>query len=111
MKSCSQRRLTRRDVFLRDNHTCQYCGRQTHEMTIDHVVPRHSGGGHGWENVVSACKECNHRKAGRTPEQAGMRVLNLPTRPRQSGFTLYHACPDSNWLKYLPRVHQAFTPS
>ena len=97
-----QRRLTRRDVFLRDDHTCQYCGRQVKELTLDHVIPRHAGGSHTWENVVSACKECNHHKAGRTPEQAGMRVLNHPTRPRQTGFTLYYSCPDSTWLKYLP---------
>ena len=49
-------KLTRREIFSRDRHTCQYCGRQAHDLTIDHVVPRHRGGGHTWENLVAACK-------------------------------------------------------
>ncbi len=60
-----QGRLTRRDIFLRDNFTCQYCHNPTKDLTLDHVMPRHRGGGHSWENVVAACKGCNHRKAGR----------------------------------------------
>src|SRR3990172_10406714 len=67
-----QRRLTRRDIFTRDRHTCQYCARETKDLTLDHVLPRHRGGRHSWENVVSACKACNHRKAGRTPSEAGL---------------------------------------
>ncbi|TET95949.1 MAG: HNH endonuclease, partial [Dehalococcoidia bacterium] len=62
-----QGHLTRRDVFLRDRSTCQYCGRHTKDLTLDHVLPRRRGGGHDWRNVVAACKPCNHRKAGRTP--------------------------------------------
>ena len=49
-------KLSRREIFARDRHTCQYCGRQTHDLTLDHVVPRHRGGGHTWENLVTACK-------------------------------------------------------
>ena len=66
-----QRRLSRREVFLRDNYTCLYCGRETRQLTLDHVIPRYRGGAHTWENVVSACISCNHRKAGarrRRPE-------------------------------------------
>ncbi|MDP6102869.1 MAG: HNH endonuclease, partial [Dehalococcoidia bacterium] len=50
-----QRRLSRKEVFLRDNYTCLYCGRETKQLTLDHVVPRYRGGAHTWENVVSAC--------------------------------------------------------
>ena len=64
-----QRRLSRREVFLRDNYTCLYCGRETRQLTLDHVIPRYRGGAHTWENVVSACMACNHRKAGRTPRR------------------------------------------
>ena len=49
-------KLTRREVFIRDGYTCQYCGRQSGDLTIDHVVPRSRGGEHAWENLVSACK-------------------------------------------------------
>ena len=58
-------RLSRREVFARDRHTCQYCGKQTHDLTLDHVMPRHRGGAHTWDNLVAACKTCNHRKGGK----------------------------------------------
>ena len=74
-------KLSRREVFARDRHTCQYCGRQTHDLTLDHVTPRHRGGAHSWENLVTACKPCNHRKSSRTPEQAGMPLLYAPYVP------------------------------
>ena len=80
------RRLSRREIFWRDNFLCQYCGRQTREMTLDHVVPRVRGGPHTWENVVTACVACNHRKAGRTPEQAGMRLRQEPRAPRANPY-------------------------
>ncbi|RME91123.1 MAG: HNH endonuclease, partial [Anaerolineae bacterium] len=55
-------KLTRREIFRRDNYTCQYCGRRTPMLTVDHVLPRHLGGKHTWTNVVTACPACNHRK-------------------------------------------------
>lgn len=76
-----QGRLTRRDVFLRDRYTCQYCGHQTKDLTLDHVIPRHRGGSHDWVNVVAACKQCNHRKAGRTPAEAHMQLVRQPFQP------------------------------
>ena len=66
-----QRRLSRREIFLRDKYTCMYCGRETKQLTLDHVVPRFRGGAHTWENVVSACIACNHRKAAARPRRPG----------------------------------------
>src|SRR6185436_11926961 len=63
-------KMTRKEVLQRDDHTCQYCGKRGHDLTIDHVIPRHRGGQHTWENVVAACKACNHRKGGRTTVEA-----------------------------------------
>ena len=99
-----QRRLTRRDIFTRDRHTCQYCARETKDLTLDHVLPRHRGGRHSWENVVSACKACNHRKAGRTPSEAGMKLLRLPKAPRiTSYYILYpHLQNQEEWRKFVP---------
>ena len=71
-------KLTRREVFRRDNYTCQYCGRREAGLTVDHVVPRFQGGLHVWNNVVAACASCNHRKGGRSPDEAHMRLLHLP---------------------------------
>ncbi|HEY5727885.1 MAG TPA: HNH endonuclease, partial [Acidimicrobiia bacterium] len=68
--------LNRRAVFIRDDHSCQYCGRPAENL--DHVVPRTQGGSHTWDNVVAACRRCNTRKGGRTPEQAGLSLVRVP---------------------------------
>jgi len=97
-----QVKLTRRRVFIRDNYTCQYCGKETRELTLDHVIPRHLGGEHSWENVVSACKACNYRKAGRTPQEAGMKLLKKPTRPSlASRYVVYPFQIPPEWRKYI----------
>lgn len=74
--------LTKREVMRRDNFTCQYCGSRQPLLTIDHVVPRHVGGQHRWDNVVAACQNCNRRKGGRTPEQASMPLRHIPREPK-----------------------------
>lgn len=73
--------LSRRGVFLRDGHECQYCGSSAEN--IDHVVPRSRGGMHDWENVVAACRRCNARKENRTPHEAGMRLRRRPIAPKE----------------------------
>jgi 5-methylcytosine-specific restriction endonuclease McrA len=70
---------SRRGVLVRDRHRCAYCGRRA--TTVDHVLPRSRGGGDTWLNTVAACAEDNQRKADRTPEQAGMRLLVRPFEP------------------------------
>lgn len=79
-------RLTRRNVFLRDGHTCQYCGKRAtpRDLNLDHITPRSRGGPMSWENVVCSCRVCNLRKGGRTPLEANMRLLRKPVRPRWS---------------------------
>jgi 5-methylcytosine-specific restriction endonuclease McrA len=101
-----QRRLTRLEVFNRDQYTCQYCGKGIRQLTLDHVIPRYRDGQHTWENVVSACIPCNRRKAGRTPEQAGMRLLSRPSPPRGNllFYIPYHyRLTQNEWQKYLPQ--------
>lgn len=99
-----QRRLSRFEVFSRDQYTCQYCAQQTKDLTLDHVVPRRCGGQHTWDNVVSACIPCNRRKGGRSPDEARMVLLRQPRAPRNDGF--YVPCHllsnHSEWQKYLP---------
>jgi 5-methylcytosine-specific restriction endonuclease McrA len=79
-------KLNRRNLFARDRNQCQYCGESfpTAELSIDHVVPRTLGGGDTWDNLVCACVRCNARKGGRTPEQAHMRLVRKPVRPRRN---------------------------
>ncbi len=103
-----RRKLTRLEVFNRDKYTCQYCGQEIRQLTLDHVIPRHMGGEHAWENVVSACVPCNRRKAGRTPQQAGMRLIRPPSPPRRNFFFYiphHYRQTQSEWQKYLPQLH------
>jgi 5-methylcytosine-specific restriction endonuclease McrA len=75
--------FTRANIYARDEHRCQYCGEQfpTEDLTFDHVIPQAQGGTKGWENIATACIECNRRKDARTPEEAGMPLLSVPHKP------------------------------
>ena len=79
-------KLNRRNLFARDKNICQYCGDwfPTSELSIDHVLPRTQGGGDSWENLVCSCVRCNARKGGRTPDQAHMKLIRKPVRPRRN---------------------------
>ena len=79
-------KLNRRNLFARDRNQCQYCGQHfpTSELTLDHVVPRTQGGGDTWENLVCACVPCNARKGGRTPDQARVKLIRKPVKPRRN---------------------------
>lgn len=102
-------RLTRKEIFARDGWTCVYCGRQGKELTLDHVVPRHRGGEHTWENLVSACKACNHRKAGRTPAEARMALHAEPAVPRVSIYYTFfqYLNHQQEWRKFVPGYEAA----
>ena len=79
-------RFNRRNLFARDGNSCQYCGKvfPLSQLSFDHVDPRSRGGKTTWENVVCCCLKCNTRKGDRTPEQAGMKLIRKPVRPRQN---------------------------
>ncbi len=98
-----QVKLTRREIFRRDSYTCQYCGKHTSDLTIDHVLPRHLGGQQVWTNVVAACSLCNHRKGGRTLEEARMTLLHTPKEPPSSAMYIFgrHLKEYAEWEPYL----------
>lgn len=77
-------RFSRFNVLLRDNFACQYCGTSPHarELTVDHVVPRARGGLTRWNNVVAACRPCNHSKGSKTLDEARMKLQRTPAEPR-----------------------------
>jgi 5-methylcytosine-specific restriction endonuclease McrA len=92
--------FSRKNIFLRDDHMCQYCGlkKDTSELTYDHVIPKslwkqnNMGSPTNWTNIVTACIQCNRAKGNRTPKQASMPLKNLPISPTKS-------------TKYLPVSH------
>src|SRR5229473_5560301 len=97
-------KLTRKEVLQRDDHACQYCGKRGNDLTIDHVTPRHRGGQHTWENVVAACKGCNHRKGGRTLQEARLTLARQPFRPPSTPsylFSSYIRAGERKWFKFL----------
>jgi 5-methylcytosine-specific restriction endonuclease McrA len=96
-------KLTRREVFRRDNYTCQYCGRRDTPLTVDHILPKHLGGQHVWTNVAAACPGCNHRKGGRRLEEVRMNLLHVPKEPPASAVYLYgrHLEEFGEWEPYI----------
>ncbi|QGJ72362.1 5-methylcytosine-specific restriction endonuclease McrA [Planctomycetales bacterium 10988] len=79
-------KFNRRNLFARDRNRCQYCGKYfpTSELSLDHVIPKSRGGEASWENIVCACVTCNVRKGGRTPDEARMRLIRHPVKPKRS---------------------------
>jgi 5-methylcytosine-specific restriction endonuclease McrA len=97
--------FTRRNLYQRDNYTCQYCGRRTSadKLSVDHVLPRSKGGRTCWENCVLACVRCNARKADRTLKEAGLRLLQPPRRPRWSPYlNMSHLERLPSWRRFTP---------
>ena len=96
-------KLTKREILRRDDYTCQYCGYRASYLTIDHVIPRRLGGQHEWENLVAACPSCNHRKGGRTVEQAQMRLLRPASEPPSSANYIFarHLGDNDEWLPFI----------
>lgn len=98
-------RLSRRNIYLRDDHTCQYCSERpgTRELNLDHVVPRSRGGRSSWDNLVTSCRECNLEKGGLTPDEAGMRLRRKPVQPAWSAVAHLAAGPRrfTEWEPFL----------
>ncbi len=96
-------RLSKREIFRRDNYACQYCGSKTGRLTIDHIIPRHRGGDHTWDNLATACQSCNLKKGGRTLREAHMLLQRPVTEPHPNANYLFGAHLPSNqeWLPYL----------
>jgi 5-methylcytosine-specific restriction endonuclease McrA len=94
--------LNRKNLLIRDNHSCQYCGRKIQPLTVDHVIPKQFGGSDTWENLVIACLPCNNRKGNRTPEQAAMRLISRPKKPNYFFyFQNFIGLRDERWRTYL----------
>ena len=97
------RKLSKKEVFLRDRYACQYCGKKSQDLTVDHVIPRRQNGAHTWNNVVAACIRCNLRKAGRTPVEASMKLVKEPKAPDPNPYLiLQNRSILEEWRPYIP---------
>jgi 5-methylcytosine-specific restriction endonuclease McrA len=101
-RDAHRRKITRRAVFARDRWTCQYCGHERGNLTVDHVVPRSKGGRSTWDNIVTCCAPCNRRKGDRLPRQANMVPARVPKAPSATIF-IHVATPTipAAWEQYL----------
>jgi len=101
-------RFSRYNIYARDNCSCQYCNRRLprQELNLDHVIPRSQGGISTWENVVCSCHECNRRKGGRTPQQAGMLLARKPLKPKWTPFMqeTFSLSRYKEWMPFLNTV-------
>lgn len=116
--------FSRKNIFLRDEYTCQYCGlkKEISKLTYDHVIPKslwkytYSGSPTNWTNIVTACVDCNRSKGNRTPKQANMAMKNLPIAPTKSQKYLpvshflakIRADIPDEWKLYLPESYTYF---
>lgn len=102
-------KFNRRNIFARDGNRCQYCGRKfpTSELSLDHVIPRSMGGKATWDNIVCACTDCNIKKGGRTPEQAHMKLIQKPEKPKRNPVIGIHLSADryQSWKQFLDHAY------
>lgn len=95
--------LSKREILRRDDFTCQYCGRKMRHLTIDHVIPRHRGGPHTWQNLVAACSTCNRHKGGKIPSEANMTLHRAPFEPKATAAYRFghHLTNNQEWQPFI----------
>ena len=102
-------KFNRRNIFARDRNHCQYCGKRfpTTELSLDHVIPRTMGGKATWDNIVCACTNCNVKKGGRTPKQAGMTLIHKPVKPKHNPMLHIHLGHQRyrSWKQFLDHAY------
>ncbi|MDP6340274.1 MAG: HNH endonuclease [Candidatus Marinimicrobia bacterium] len=94
--------LSRKNLMIRDKHQCQYCFVKKGPLTLDHVLPKDRGGLDSWENLVTACQQCNRKKGNRTPEEAKMPLKRIPKKPNKIHyFQQFIQEKQTSWRPYL----------
>ena len=102
-------KFNRRNIYARDGNKCQYCGKgfATSELSLDHIIPRSMGGSSKWENLVCACTRCNAKKGGRTPVQAGMKLIRPAVKPKRNPAIHVHLTHQRyhSWKQFLDNAY------
>jgi len=94
--------MSRKNIMIRDKHTCQYCSSKSSSMTIDHIIPKERDGSDNWDNLVTACQPCNKKKGNLSPEEAKMPLNRLPRKPnRIHYFQQFINSDQTAWRPYL----------
>lgn len=102
-------KFNRRNIFARDHNRCQYCGRKfvPSELSLDHIVPRSRGGEASWTNIVCCCVKCNVKKGGRTPDEARMKLIVEPVKPKRSPVVTLRLSSEkyASWKQFLDTAY------
>lgn len=102
-------KFNRRNIFARDGNRCQYCGKRysTSDLSLDHITPRSQGGHSDWTNLVCCCLKCNVRKGGRTPQQARMKLIAKPVKPKRSPVITLKLAHEryASWKEFLDQAY------
>ena len=93
--------LTRKNILKRDNNTCQYCGKNKSEITIDHILPKDKGGNDSWNNLVVACKRCNMIKGNYLLKDIDMKLIRKPFEPTKIIYLQNVGKNNKSWHPYL----------
>jgi len=94
--------LSRKNIFKRDLFKCQYCGRDNTELTLDHVIPKQKGGTDTWDNLVSACSNCNFEKGNKLIKETNMTLIKKPKQPNYLMYLQNHVGSEyKSWKQYL----------
>lgn len=102
-------KFNRRNIYARDLNRCQYCGQRlpTTELSLDHIVPRSQGGKSTWDNIVCCCIRCNVRKGGRRPDEAHMRLIVKPVKPKRPPAIMVRLTNEkyASWKQFLDNAY------
>ncbi len=102
-------KLTRKNIYFRDGNVCQYCGKKfsTIDLNIDHVIPKSQGGKNTWENLACSCIKCNQKKKNRTPEEANMKLITIPVKPKHNPHLTVHIGHEkySSWKNFISEIY------
>lgn len=102
-------KFNRRNIYARDENRCQYCGKKfpLSELSLDHIIPRSLGGKATWDNIVCACTRCNVKKGGRTPDQAHMKLIQHPVKPKRNPAVHIHLSHEryQSWKQFLSNAY------
>ena len=102
-------KFNRRNIYARDRNHCQYCGKKhpSSELSLDHIIPRSMGGKTTWDNIVCACTKCNVKKGGRTPQQARMKLITRPVKPKRNPVIHVHLRHQRyhSWKQFLDNAY------
>ena len=107
----SEIKFTRRNIYEHYNYRCCYCGHkfQTSDLNLEHIIPRSRGGQSSWNNVVTSCIACNIRKGDSLPEEAGMKLLKQPSKPKWRGASslVFHSTfkIKASWQKFVDNIY------